>query len=81
MDCSPPDSSIHGIFQAGVLEWGAIAFSNIIPYSPSKTNITKIPLLELYLEIWFQSPDVWNGVFLVAQKQRQKLLLVVLAGS
>ena len=27
MDCSPPGSSVHGIFQAGVLEWGAIAFS------------------------------------------------------
>ena len=27
MDCSPPVSSVHGIFQARVLEWGAIAFS------------------------------------------------------
>src|SRR5574341_115335 len=27
MDCSPPSSSVHGIFQARVLEWGAIAFS------------------------------------------------------
>ena len=27
MDCSLPDSSIHGIFQARVVEWGAIAFS------------------------------------------------------
>ena len=27
MDCSLPGSSTHGIFQAGVLEWGAIAFS------------------------------------------------------
>ena len=27
MDCSPPASFIHGIFQARVLEWGAIAFS------------------------------------------------------
>ena len=27
MDCSPPGSSIHGIFQARVLEWGATAFS------------------------------------------------------
>ena len=27
MDCSPPGSSNHGIFQARVLEWGAIAFS------------------------------------------------------
>ena len=25
MDCSPPGSSIHGIFQARVLEWGAVA--------------------------------------------------------
>ena len=30
MDCSLPGSSIHGIFQARVLEWGAIAFSNEI---------------------------------------------------
>ena len=27
MDCSPPGSSMHGIFQSRVLEWGAIAFS------------------------------------------------------
>ena len=27
MDCSPPGSSVHGIFQARVLKWGAIAFS------------------------------------------------------
>ena len=29
MDCSLPGSSIHGILQARVLEWGAIAFSNL----------------------------------------------------
>ena len=29
MDCSLPGSSIHGIFQARVLEWGAIAFSEL----------------------------------------------------
>ena len=27
MDCNLPGSSIHGIFQATVLEWGAITFS------------------------------------------------------
>ena len=27
MDCNPPGSSVHGIFQARVVEWGAIAFS------------------------------------------------------
>ena len=30
MDCSLPGSSVHGIFQARVLEWGAIAFSNLV---------------------------------------------------
>ena len=36
MDCSLPGSSIHGIFQAGVLEWGAIVFwkqSRVFPVS------------------------------------------------
>ena len=30
MDCSLPGSSIHGIFQARVLEWGAIASSSMV---------------------------------------------------
>ena len=29
MDCSLPGSSLHGIFQARVMEWGAIAFSRL----------------------------------------------------
>ena len=33
MDCSLPGSSVHVIFQAGVLEWGAIAFSYKILYN------------------------------------------------
>ena len=32
MDCSLPGSSAHGIFQARVLEWGAIAFSRATIY-------------------------------------------------
>ena len=34
MDCSPPGSSVHGIFQARVLEWGAIAFSVLLVTLP-----------------------------------------------
>jgi len=34
MDCSLPGFSIHGILQARVLEWGAIAFSDSILYIP-----------------------------------------------
>ena len=40
MDCSLPGSSIHGIFQARVLEWGAIAFS-----VPLLQEVGKISLL------------------------------------
>ena len=32
MDCSLPGSSVHGIFQARVLEWGAIAFFKKVDY-------------------------------------------------
>ena len=29
MDCSQPGSSLHGVFQARALEWGATAFSGL----------------------------------------------------
>ena len=38
MDCSLQGSSIHGIFQARVLEWGAIAFSKSIPRQVDKKS-------------------------------------------
>ena len=38
MDCSLPGSSVHGILQARVLEWGAIAFSG---WETSVRKITK----------------------------------------
>ena len=41
MDCSLPGSSVHGIFQARVLEWGAIAFSIQEAYlTPKSTLLT-----------------------------------------
>ena len=44
MDCSLPGSSVHGIFQARVLEWGAIAFSvNITNYQQNaKQNYNEV---------------------------------------
>ena len=38
-DCSLPGSSVHGIFQAGVLEWGAIAFYELDFIGPIKMPI------------------------------------------
>ena len=39
MDCSLPDSSIHGIFQARLLEWVAIAFSCCSLWSGKKSDM------------------------------------------
>ena len=36
MDCSLPGSSVHGIFQARVLEWVAIAFSDWLAWPLTK---------------------------------------------
>ena len=55
MDCSPPGFSFHGIFQARVLEWGAIAFSEDLHKHPqtillSFKEIYEIRELKVYLE-------------------------------
>ena len=44
MDCSLPGSSIHGILQARVLEWGAIAFSQILYDFPYIQNLQLLSL-------------------------------------
>ena len=45
MDCSLPGSSVHGIFQARVLKWVAIAFSVM-----TNKNTQKIPGSNLYIK-------------------------------
>ena len=53
MDCSLPGSSIHGIFQARVLEWGAIAFSDDNP-SPPKYSFSLDKMFMVH-NIWIPS--------------------------
>ena len=43
MDCSPPGSSVHGIFQARVLEWGAIVFSSLEVESQGVRELFEAP--------------------------------------
>ena len=45
MDCRLPGFSIHGIFQARVLEWGVIAFS---------PSLSKILQFQVYLDTRFE---------------------------
>ena len=43
MDCSPPGSSVDGIFQARILEWVAISYTRNIQLAPSKIFSTRSP--------------------------------------
>ena len=45
MDCSAPVSSIHGILQARVLEWGAIAFSSAGEWKVKGKSLSRVQLL------------------------------------
>ena len=49
MDCSLPGSSIHGIFQARVLEWVAISFSRVSSWPRDRTQVSRIVSKTLYL--------------------------------
>ena len=57
MDCSLPGSSVHGIFQARVLEWGAIAFS-VFTCPVAKTGLSypiivhKCQALKIFATPW-----------------------------
>ena len=80
MDCSPPGSSIHGIFQARVLEWGALAFS-------IQTFMLLLLLLSHFIRVWlcatpsmaahqappslgFSRQEYWSGLPLPSPKDR-----------
>ena len=53
MDCSLPGSSVHGIFQARVLEWGAITFSEKVRSEGKKDS--GVPSLKVHLSSSAQS--------------------------
>ena len=49
MDCSPPASSVHGLFQARILEWVVISFSKEYVIFQKKLRLTVIAMLFLEL--------------------------------
>ena len=63
MDCSLPGSSIHGIFQARVLEWGAIAFSKddlrIMIYNQNMNVIKQSDAMEIVIIIMALLSSIW----------------------
>ena len=78
MDCSLPGSSVHGIFQARVLEWGAISFSNAWKWKGKVKSLrlstwklhSRVQLLATPWTAAYQAPpsmgfsrqEYWSGV-------------------
>ena len=60
MDCSLLGSSVHGIFQPRVLEWGAIAFSNTCARLIKKQNVQTNKRYQLYSD-W--SNHIYSAIF------------------
>ena len=58
MDCSLPGSSVHGIFQARVLEWVAITFSKLVSTYHLRVNSSVFyqSLLDSFKQIQIHSP-------------------------
>ena len=59
MDCRPPGSSIHGILQARVLEWVAIAYSRGSSWPKDWTHVSCIGRRVLYHCATWEAPHNW----------------------
>ena len=70
MDCSLPGSAVHGIFQARVLEWVAIAFSNLI-FTPRLflfLLFIYLILIKLFILYWTMAN---KNIVIVSGEQRR----------
>ena len=64
MDCSLPGSSVHGIFQARVLEWGAIDLSRLVYktiFNPQFKSINSSALSFLHSPTLTSIHDHWKN--------------------
>ena len=70
MDCSLPGSSIHGVLQARVLEWGAIAFFHVPLLLLLLSRVSRVQLCatpqttaqQAPLSLGFSRQEYWSGV-------------------
>ena len=69
IDCSPPGSSVHGIFQARVLEWGAIAF----PVSAANDCLLST--------VGVVTTDHWSGKLIQVRKNGFRAITLKLKSS
>ena len=74
MDCSLPGSSIHGIFQARILEWVAISFSRTSSQLRDWTRVSRI--VGRHFSVWATREDkvlgnlIWEHLFCFCKDDR-----------
>ena len=76
MDCSLPHSSVHGIFQARILEWVAISFSSAWKWKVKMKSLSRVQLFATPWTAAYQAPlsmgffrqEYWCGVPLPSPK-------------
>ena len=77
MDCSLPGSSVHGIFQARVPEWGATAFSEDRVYLPLKNSPLHPDVCVLLTSLVQPASSLaWTPVIASSSAFLQPLLLI-----
>ena len=85
MDCSLPGSSIHGIFQARVLEWGAIAFSNAWKWKVKVKLLSRVrPLATSWIAAYqappsmgFSRQEYCSGLLLLSPYTAWPILIIL----
>ena len=74
MDCTLPGSSIHWIFQARVLEWGAIAFSDYLLYvTPNSSTVPHV--YTMFAQIRYYSLEAWDHILSISDAPPWHLLV------
>ena len=79
MDCSPPGSSIHGIFQARVLEWGAIAIITATQKGANEGGETidrnNLKWSQIYLPYFTPKPPLDSAVIKAGYRVKQRTVM------
>ena len=73
IDCSPPGSSAHGIFQAWVLKWSAISYSRGSPHPRNQTCVSCISCIGR--QILYHLSHQWSPITCHSGKQKPKAML------
>ena len=78
MDCSLPGSSVHGIFQARVLEWGAIEIANYLLHKLKTIKVTHLLWLHKFWCLYFLFRSEFSAAILYLPIEHFMIILIML---